>query len=322
MLVVGGGGREHALVRALAPVARTTAHPLRARATRASPPTPRSSPCAPTTSAASSPSPPAYGVDLVVVGPEAPLVAGVCDALRAAGLRAFGPSGRGRAPGGQQGVRQGGHGRRRRADRARGDRDRRGRGHGGRRRPRPAGRGQGRRPGRRQGRRGRRHRGRGARGAGGLPGGGRLRRGRARRGGGGGPDRARGVAARDLRRPGAGALPGGPRLQADRRGQHRPQHRRHGLGLARAGHPGRAGRRAARPGAPAGGGGDGAPRRAVLGRALRRPDDDRGRAAGAGVQHPLRRPRDPGAAAALGGRRAGRADGGGRRGAWRTGRCP
>lgn len=33
-----------------------------------------------------------YGVDLLVVGPEAPLVAGVCDAARAAGLRAFGPS--------------------------------------------------------------------------------------------------------------------------------------------------------------------------------------------------------------------------------------
>ena len=46
-----------------------------------------------------------------------------------------------------------------------------------------------------------------------------------------------------------------------------------------------------------------------------------GRPAGARVQHPLRRPRDPGAAAALGGRRAGRADGGGRGATWRTGRC-
>ena len=33
------------------------------------------------------------GVDLVVVGPEAPLVAGVADAVRAAGIAAFGPSG-------------------------------------------------------------------------------------------------------------------------------------------------------------------------------------------------------------------------------------
>src|SRR5205807_4833153 len=32
------------------------------------------------------------GIDLVVVGPEAPLVAGVADALRSAGIPAFGPS--------------------------------------------------------------------------------------------------------------------------------------------------------------------------------------------------------------------------------------
>ena len=34
------------------------------------------------------------GVDLVVVGPEAPLVAGVADAVRTAGIAAFGPSAR------------------------------------------------------------------------------------------------------------------------------------------------------------------------------------------------------------------------------------
>ncbi|WP_371174590.1 phosphoribosylamine--glycine ligase [Buchananella felis] len=34
-----------------------------------------------------------HGVDLVVVGPEAPLVAGVADAVRAAGIPVFGPSG-------------------------------------------------------------------------------------------------------------------------------------------------------------------------------------------------------------------------------------
>src|SRR5438067_9521309 len=33
-----------------------------------------------------------HGVDLVVVGPEAPLVAGVADALRAAGVAVFGPN--------------------------------------------------------------------------------------------------------------------------------------------------------------------------------------------------------------------------------------
>src|SRR3954465_6304931 len=34
----------------------------------------------------------AHNIDLVVVGPEAPLVAGVADAVRAAGIAAFGPS--------------------------------------------------------------------------------------------------------------------------------------------------------------------------------------------------------------------------------------
>src|SRR5689334_979857 len=37
----------------------------------------------------------ARGVDLVVVGPEAPLVAGLADKLRAAGLATFGPGGSG-----------------------------------------------------------------------------------------------------------------------------------------------------------------------------------------------------------------------------------
>ena len=35
---------------------------------------------------------PRLGADLVVVGPEAPLVAGVADAVRAAGIACFGPS--------------------------------------------------------------------------------------------------------------------------------------------------------------------------------------------------------------------------------------
>ena len=91
-LVIGPGGREHALCRALAKdpgvtevhaapgnpgmAAVATLHdvdPLDGRAVAAL--------------AAS------LGVDLVVVGPEAPLVAGVADAVRAAGIAAFGPSG-------------------------------------------------------------------------------------------------------------------------------------------------------------------------------------------------------------------------------------
>jgi phosphoribosylamine---glycine ligase len=91
-LVIGTGGREHALARALARdpgvtevhaapgnpgmAAIATLHdvdPLDGRSVAAL--------------AAS------LGVDLVVVGPEAPLVAGVADAVRAAGIAAFGPSG-------------------------------------------------------------------------------------------------------------------------------------------------------------------------------------------------------------------------------------
>ncbi|MGD9695553.1 MAG: phosphoribosylamine--glycine ligase [Thermoleophilia bacterium] len=91
VLVVGGGGREHALVRAIA----------------RSPERPRIV-CAPGNAgiardaevvavrgddlAAVRDLALARAADLVVVGPEAPLVAGLCDALRAAGVRTFGPS--------------------------------------------------------------------------------------------------------------------------------------------------------------------------------------------------------------------------------------
>ena len=56
------------------------------------------------------------GADLVVVGPEVPLVAGAADAVRDAGIACFGPSARGRPARGQQVLRQARDDRRRRAD--------------------------------------------------------------------------------------------------------------------------------------------------------------------------------------------------------------
>ncbi len=91
MLVVGGGGREHALVRALA---RSPERP-RILCAGGNPGIARDAELIPLNLddvAGVAALAPALGVDLAVVGPEAPLVAGICDALRAAGVRAFGPS--------------------------------------------------------------------------------------------------------------------------------------------------------------------------------------------------------------------------------------
>jgi phosphoribosylamine--glycine ligase len=91
ILVVGGGAREHALVRALSlDPAVTGLH--------AAPGNPGIGALAtlhavdPLDGAAVASLARELGAGLVVVGPEAPLVAGVADAVRAAGIPAFGPS--------------------------------------------------------------------------------------------------------------------------------------------------------------------------------------------------------------------------------------
>ncbi|MDN5893478.1 MAG: phosphoribosylamine--glycine ligase [Nocardioides sp.] len=90
-LVIGSGGREHALVRALA-------HDPHVTEVHAAPGNPGMVAVAKVhdvdqlDGAAVARLAVSLGVDLVVVGPEAPLVAGVADAVVAAGIACFGPS--------------------------------------------------------------------------------------------------------------------------------------------------------------------------------------------------------------------------------------
>ena len=93
VLVIGGGGREHALAWKLAQSPRVSEVLVAPdNAGTATEPKCRNVAVAPTDIAALAALARAEGVQLTVVGPEGPLVAGVVDAFKAAGLACLGPS--------------------------------------------------------------------------------------------------------------------------------------------------------------------------------------------------------------------------------------
>jgi phosphoribosylamine--glycine ligase len=93
VLIVGAGGREHALAWKCAAASRVTAVLVApGNAGTASEPKVRNADVAAEDLAGLTRLAADERVDLTIVGPEAPLVAGVVDAFNAAGLRCFGPS--------------------------------------------------------------------------------------------------------------------------------------------------------------------------------------------------------------------------------------
>src|SRR3546814_12328446 len=109
LLVIGNGGREHALAWKLAQSPRVREVLVApGNAGTASEPKCRNVAVVATDLDALLALAQREGVDLTVVGPETPPVAGVVDPFRAAGLRVFGPSAppappTGRATGGERG---------------------------------------------------------------------------------------------------------------------------------------------------------------------------------------------------------------------------
>ncbi|HEU4676461.1 MAG TPA: phosphoribosylamine--glycine ligase [Motilibacteraceae bacterium] len=91
VLVIGSGAREHALARALAADPAVT-DVVCAPGNAGTADVARNLPVDPLDGSAVASLAQELGAGLVVVGPEAPLVAGVADAVRAAGIPCFGPS--------------------------------------------------------------------------------------------------------------------------------------------------------------------------------------------------------------------------------------
>ena len=305
VLVVGGGGREHALCWALAAsplVEAVLCAPGNAGIAEVA----RCEPVGVDDLDALVALAQAERVGLVVVGPELPLVLGLVDRLRAAGIKAFGPTAAAARLEGSKAFTKAfcaRHGIPTAASRTFGPEER----EAAREHVRAAGRadrGQGRWARRRQGGGGRGHGGGGA---------GRDRRRRRDAGDRGVPGGRGGEPVRAVRRDDRAGdrHRAGPQARAGRRS--RAEHRRHGClqpgAAARPGH-GRAGDGRDRAADTARHGGRGRP---VHRHPLCRADADRGRAAADRVQCPLRRPGMPGGAAAADDR-CGAADaGGGRR---------